>query len=120
MADDGISACMRRSFCQTELRTLSRALEDKDLVLTGGAKQPLSPTSSDPERDTVQAQMQKLPTWNEQITIRGIVLGAILGTLFSLIISRLNLGFGIQASTAMPARLSLCGNWELSGPVGQP
>ncbi|GAA0173274.1 transporter [Lithospermum erythrorhizon] len=59
-----------------------------------------SPTTNNQEFDT-----ETIPTWKEQITIRGLVVSAILGTLFCIITHKLNLTVGIIPSLNVAAGL---------------
>lgn len=49
--------------------------------------------------------IERIPEWKEQITIRGLVVSAILGTLFCIITHKLNLTVGIIPSLNVAAGL---------------
>ena len=51
--------------------------------------------SSEPSATSVNVT-DAVPHWKEQITVRGFVIGTILGGLFAIIIVRMNVGYGIQ------------------------
>ena len=48
------------------------------------------------ESDMSTCTTEAVPDWKDQITLRGFVLGTILGGLFAIIIVRMNVGYGIQ------------------------
>ncbi|KAL2240658.1 probable metal-nicotianamine transporter YSL6 isoform X1 [Sesamum indicum] len=50
-------------------------------------------------------EMERIPEWKDQITIRGLVVSAILGTLFCIITHKLNLTVGIIPSLNVAAGL---------------
>ena len=51
------------------------------------------------------SELQKVPPWTEQITVRGLVVGALLGTLFCIITHKLNLTVGVIPSLNVAAGL---------------
>ncbi|WCJ40166.1 YELLOW STRIPE like 6 [Euphorbia peplus] len=64
----------------------------------------LFPDSSKPKSTTVDSS-EEIPDWKDQITIRGLVVSAILGTLFCIITHKLNLTVGIIPSLNVAAGL---------------
>ncbi|KAK6135092.1 hypothetical protein DH2020_031155 [Rehmannia glutinosa] len=55
--------------------------------------------------DADDQEIERIPEWKEQITIRGLVVSAILGTLFCIITHKLNLTVGIIPSLNVAAGL---------------
>uniref|UniRef100_A0A1D1YRW4 Putative metal-nicotianamine transporter YSL6 n=1 Tax=Anthurium amnicola TaxID=1678845 RepID=A0A1D1YRW4_9ARAE len=53
----------------------------------------------------VAEELAKLPPWREQITVRGLVVSALLGTLFCIITHKLNLTVGVIPSLNVAAGL---------------
>lgn len=53
----------------------------------------------------VESDSENIPDWKEQITIRGLVVSAVLGTLFCIITHKLNLTVGIIPSLNVAAGL---------------
>lgn len=53
----------------------------------------------------VEAEVDAIPDWKEQITVRGLVVSAVLGTLFCIITHKLNLTVGIIPSLNVAAGL---------------
>lgn len=52
-----------------------------------------------------EVELDKIPDWKEQITVRGLVVSAVLGTLFCIITHKLNLTVGIIPSLNVAAGL---------------
>ncbi|CAH9113541.1 unnamed protein product [Cuscuta europaea] len=57
------------------------------------------------EDDKAEAEVELIPDWKEQITVRGLVVSAVLGTLFCIITHKLNLTVGIIPSLNVSAGL---------------
>nr|GMC91726.1 probable metal-nicotianamine transporter YSL6 [Ipomoea batatas] len=57
------------------------------------------------EDNKVEAEVDAIPDWKEQITVRGLVVSAVLGTLFCIITHKLNLTVGIIPSLNVAAGL---------------
>ncbi|XP_027348880.1 probable metal-nicotianamine transporter YSL6 [Abrus precatorius] len=56
-------------------------------------------------REECSSQIEKIPEWKEQITVRGLVVSAVLGSLFCIITHKLNLTVGIIPSLNVAAGL---------------
>lgn len=50
-------------------------------------------------------QIEQILPWKQQLTLRGLLISAVLGTLFSLMVHRLNLTVGVVPSLGAPAAL---------------
>lgn len=57
------------------------------------------------DEDEFQAALAQVPSWQSQLTSRGLVLGLVLGTLFCVVIHKINLGAGIVPSLNIAAGL---------------
>ena len=55
--------------------------------------------------ESLDKEEEKIPEWKEQITIRGVVVSGLLGTLFCIITHKLNLTVGIIPSLNVAAGL---------------
>ncbi|XP_060191714.1 probable metal-nicotianamine transporter YSL6 [Lycium barbarum] len=60
---------------------------------------------SEPLLDEIPEDSENIPDWKDQITIRGLVVSAVLGTLFCIITHKLNLTVGIIPSLNVAAGL---------------
>eukprot|EP00882_Tetradesmus_deserticola_P021887 GHRQ01023719.1.p1 GENE.GHRQ01023719.1~~GHRQ01023719.1.p1 ORF type:complete len:180 (+),score=38.84 GHRQ01023719.1:645-1184(+) len=67
---------------------------------------PLSPSKRPYTNEELEAEIEKLPRWQEQLTLRGLIAGSCLGLLFSIITLKLSLGSaGIIPGLGIPAGL---------------
>lgn len=60
---------------------------------------------TDKVNDSSLEHLENIPDWKDQITIRGLVVSALLGTLFCIITHKLNLTVGIIPSLNVAAGL---------------
>ncbi|KAG0487557.1 hypothetical protein HPP92_009652 [Vanilla planifolia] len=67
--------------------------------------EPLLPPSSTEMGDGISNACEKIPPWREQITVRGLVVSALLGCLFCIITHKLNLTVGVIPSLNVAAGL---------------
>ncbi|XP_015570953.1 probable metal-nicotianamine transporter YSL6 isoform X1 [Ricinus communis] len=65
----------------------------------------LLPPDSSSKSDVVDTDTEHIPEWKDQITIRGLLVSALLGTLFCIITHKLNLTVGIIPSLNVAAGL---------------
>ncbi|XP_071696108.1 probable metal-nicotianamine transporter YSL6 [Rutidosis leptorrhynchoides] len=65
--------------------------------------EPLLDESS--QQKTIDTELESIPEWKDQITIRGLIVSALLGTLFCIITHKLNLTVGIIPSLNVAAGL---------------
>ncbi|XP_059669962.1 probable metal-nicotianamine transporter YSL6 [Cornus florida] len=69
-----------------------------------GISEPLLP-EIEKTRDVESEHLEEIPDWKDQITIRGLVVSALLGTLFCIITNKLNLTAGIIPTLNVAAGL---------------
>uniref|UniRef100_A0A383W0U8 Uncharacterized protein n=1 Tax=Tetradesmus obliquus TaxID=3088 RepID=A0A383W0U8_TETOB len=80
---------------------------------------PLSPSKRPLTNEEIDAAIAKLPRWQDQLTLRGLISGSCLGLLFAIITLKLSLGSaGIIPGLGIPAGLisfALIRAWTLMG-----
>lgn len=91
-------SCPRRR-CKAGLAWIGRCLEPggqrRRLVSTLPRWPPQQPTQPRPaQRRTLPCQMAKLPRWQSTLTVRALLIGAVLGACFSIISLKLGLTTG--------------------------
>ncbi|PWA50898.1 oligopeptide transporter [Artemisia annua] len=65
----------------------------------------LTDSSSEPKQQPDNDDLESIPEWKDQITLRGLIVSALLGTLFCIITHKLNLTVGIIPSLNVAAGL---------------
>lgn len=57
------------------------------------------------ENGELPDDMKRIPPWNKQITVRGIVAGLFIGTIYSVVLMKLNLSIGMVPNLNVSAAL---------------